>query len=101
MTHVMAVELYEPDLADLLDLPATRTMRSDNGAVMLLMVAPAPIADCMMIVDRGETVGMIHGTDCGMSTPEGETVRCERREAGGSFRAVELASLPRRPVPVA
>lgn len=116
---ITMVELFIPDhepsvgpaeaerAFESLGLPATRTIVApyNNGEEKRMrhfsvMTMPRAHNDCLFITRKGSNwTGVLHGSDCNMvrrihadmiSGTQSPFEWCERREAGGSFRLLEL-----------
>lgn len=81
-------------------LPATNLLVAPGRPVLSVLRLQGPVNDCVLLAECGRVLGILHGSDCALSTAIGRHFgksmpvaldgRCARRDAGGLFRVLDV-----------
>jgi hypothetical protein len=90
-------------LLSYLGLPPTPVLAAEDRPALAVLRSPRAVDDCVFVADGERMLGVLHGTDCALSTyvrnqlgtplPKVFEGKCARRAAGGVFRVMEISEL--------
>jgi hypothetical protein len=95
--------IHAQNLLSHMGLPPTPVLAAGNRPALAVLRSPRAVDDCVFVADGERMLGVLHGTDCALSTyvrnqlgtplPKVFEGKCARRTAGGVFRVVDISEL--------
>jgi hypothetical protein len=96
---------YAQSLLSYMGLPPAPMLVAEDRPPLAVLASPGAVDDCVFVADGDRILGVLHGTDCELSTYIRNHVgspqidmsqgKCARRAAGGVFRVLDVAELAR------